>query len=221
MNSKIVLATVFLLLALPGAAAAATIHVTTTVDDYTNNGNCTLREAIRAASIDSPRDSCVSGSGDDVILLSADVYTLSIAGADENINASGDLDIVGAGMVTIRGAGMNETTIDANGIDRVFHVPFSNARLTLEDLRITGGDTSNGGTLRSGGCLYSSASAAETHLLRVLVEGCTAAGPTSAGGEGFRSKPPRHRLRIRSSATTPCKRLALEGAAWSSTERRG
>ena len=43
--------------------------VTTTADELNSNGNCSLREAIRAANTDSAVDTCPSGSGADAILL--------------------------------------------------------------------------------------------------------------------------------------------------------
>ena len=44
-------------------ANATTITPTVFTDDTTNNGNCTLREAVIAANTNLPRDMCLPGSG--------------------------------------------------------------------------------------------------------------------------------------------------------------
>src|SRR6476659_7405656 len=76
-------------------AYAATIDVTTFTDNLINNGDCSLREAIQAANTDSAVDACPAGSGADTIQLLAGTYTLSIVGANEDMNQTGDLDILG------------------------------------------------------------------------------------------------------------------------------
>ncbi|MBI3663337.1 MAG: PxKF domain-containing protein [Acidobacteria bacterium] len=102
------------------ATHAATITVNTTADELNSNGNCSLREAIHAANTDAAVDACSAGSGADTIVLPAGIYTLSIAGADEDANASGDLDITSD--LTIIGAGAATTNIDGAALDRVFHI---------------------------------------------------------------------------------------------------
>ena len=99
--------------------ASTTITVNTFADDLAANGNCTLREAIQAANTDSTVDACPAGSGADTIVLAAGTYTLTIAGASEDANATGDFDITNA--LTIIGAGPAATVINANGLDRAFH----------------------------------------------------------------------------------------------------
>lgn len=72
----------------------------------------------------------------DVITLGPGVYPLSLEGADEDGNATGDLDITKD--LTIRGAGQHVTVVDgAEARDRVFDV--HGARLELEGLMVTGG----------------------------------------------------------------------------------
>ncbi|MEX0800109.1 MAG: choice-of-anchor Q domain-containing protein [Dehalococcoidia bacterium] len=100
-------------------ASAATITVTTTDDELNADGDCSLREAIQAANTDSAVDACTAGAGDDIIDLPAGTYTLTIAGAGEDANATGDLDIFL--NVTINGTGAATTIIDGNDLDRVFH----------------------------------------------------------------------------------------------------
>lgn len=104
----------------PQVAYAATIIVNTSVDELNTNGNCSLREAIRAANLDINVDACTAGNGADTITLSSGVYTLAISGQDDNTDATGDLDI--SSNVTINGAGANTTIIDGNKLDRVIDV---------------------------------------------------------------------------------------------------
>jgi CSLREA domain-containing protein len=121
---------------------ASTIEVTTFADNLANNGDCSLREAIQAANTDSAVDTCPAGSGADAIRLFAGAYTLSIAGANEDQNLTGDLDIVAD--LAIVGIDFSTTTIDAGGIDRAFDV-HSGAAVTIDGLSITHGAASDGG----------------------------------------------------------------------------
>src|SRR5207248_424021 len=84
------------ILAQPGRAA---ILVTTTSD----GGPGSLRDAILGAN---------ATPGADVITLPAGTYTLTIAGADEDAGATGDLDITDD--LTINGAGAATTIIDGS-----------------------------------------------------------------------------------------------------------
>ncbi len=117
---------------------AATITVDTTADDVTVNGNCTLREAIIAANWDTAVDGCLAGSGADTIILPPGTYVLTLAGAGEDQAQTGDLDI--SDELTISGGGKSNTTIDGNGLDRVFHVHWYQ-NLTITGVRITGGNS--------------------------------------------------------------------------------
>jgi CSLREA domain-containing protein len=115
-------------------AALATIVVTTTTDDYTTNGNCTLREAIASANLNQAIDACPAGNnGTDTIVLQPATYVLGIEGRDESGDLTGDLDI--AESVNIVGAG---STIDAAGVDRVLEV-LGGASATISGLTIRGG----------------------------------------------------------------------------------
>jgi CSLREA domain-containing protein len=124
---------------------AATITVTVTSDDTTVNGNCTLREAIRAANLNAIVDACPKGSGADTIILPAGTYVLALPGAGENAAATGDLDITDP--LTIVGAGKTSTLIHGNGLDRVLDI-FDPTEIS--DVTITGGDsgTESGGGIR-------------------------------------------------------------------------
>jgi len=105
---------------------AATFVVNTTSDTQDaapgngtcadSGGQCSLRAAITEAN---------ALSGADTITVPAGTYTISLAGADEDANASGDFDITSP--VTLNGAGAATTIIQGNAapnvaIERVFHV---------------------------------------------------------------------------------------------------
>ena len=134
---------VLLVLALmPGTALAATIAVNETADELNTDGDCSLREAIQSANTDAAVDACAAGSGNDTITLPAGTYTLSVAGAGEDSNATGDLDITS--NVAVSGAGASTTTINGGAIDRVLHVLSGNT-LALTGVTVTNGSTSGNG----------------------------------------------------------------------------
>lgn len=79
--------------------AAGTIVVTTTLDAISNDGLCSLREAVIAANTNAESSNCPAGSpGEDTIVFDASislpaVFTLTLTGQNENYAASGDLDV--------------------------------------------------------------------------------------------------------------------------------
>jgi hypothetical protein len=77
------------------------------------------------------------------------IFRLTIPGANEDAARTGDLDIT-RGHLTIAGANTN-VTIDATGLgDRVFQI-MPRARLTLENLKITGGAAAAGSGIFANG----------------------------------------------------------------------
>ncbi len=120
---------------------AATIGVNTTIDEYNTDGDCSLREAIIAANTDTAVDACPAGSGADVIQIPSGVYTLTLAGTGEDASATGDLDINES--ATLIGVGPTTPLINANGLDRVFHLGATptSVSVTLARLNIRGGST--------------------------------------------------------------------------------
>jgi hypothetical protein len=101
-------------------------------------GDCGLRTAVMEANAD---------AGYDQIIIPPATVNLTTEGIDEDAAATGDLDIFT--NMTIAGAGALQTTINGNGIDRVFDV-FGGALVDFLDLGITGGDA----TLSSSGLLH-------------------------------------------------------------------
>ena len=120
--------------------ASSFITVNHFADNKTSNdGFCTLREAIIAANSDKKSGNkpgeCIAGSGADTIILPAGTYTLSRTdNGKEDAAATGDLDIVES--LTIIGDGAAVTIIDGNGItDRIFHV--LNGTVTISGVTIS------------------------------------------------------------------------------------
>ena len=130
---------------LPAAAPAATLTVNTDADTVANDGTCSLREAITAANANAPSGAasgeCAAGeAAPDVVAIRADEYVLSRAGANNDNNNTGDLDVTSD--LTLAGEGAATTTIDADELDRVLHIV--SGTVTVRGLTITGGLARNG-----------------------------------------------------------------------------
>ena len=107
-------------------------------------GVCTLRAAIMEAN---------ALPGADTIFLSANqTYTLTRAGTQEDGASTGDLDITDSVSILFFASG-NRPIVDANGLDRAFHVLPSAASVTLFGFDITGGEAGEIGNLW-GGAVY-------------------------------------------------------------------
>jgi CSLREA domain-containing protein len=142
------------------SAAHAAVYIPTKTTDSAGTctpQDCSLREAILAAN---------QNPGEDVILLHAGTYTLSIAGADEDLGATGDLDI--EGNLILLGDGAGTTIIDGGGLDRIFQVP---AGVTAEIRDVT---LRNGKAPGLGGAILANGS--------VTIERCVLTGNSSVAG---------------------------------------
>ncbi|MCC6192206.1 MAG: hypothetical protein IT318_24510 [Anaerolineales bacterium] len=146
--------------AAPPPAPVNTITVTVSNDELNSDGDCSLREAVRAAYLNSAVDACRAGSSvdPDKILLAAGTYTLSVAGTGENASLTGDLDL--GGRLILAGAGLTQTTIAANNVDRVLQV-LSGAQVTVQDLTLKGGKPES---FASGGGIYVSGALTLTNV---------------------------------------------------------
>jgi len=172
---SILLATL-LTLTVPWLAMAATITVTTTTDEFGTGANCSVREAIQAANTNAAFGGCTTGAaGMDTINIPANIYTLAIAGADEDFNATGDLDVVtDTAGILLNGTGATSATvvINATGLnDRVIHAA-SGVALHVNNLTLRGGNVSGG----SGGGAWFQGTA--------NVTGTTFSGNTAKNGGG-------------------------------------
>ena len=148
------------LIPIASAVHAAVITVTTTADDFTVNGNCTLREAIVAVDTGQAVDACPAGASSDHISLPFGTYTLTVPGTGEDLGHTGDLDITRGMTIDANGS-----TIDGGGLDRVLEVHPFLATATINRATIrngyfqVNGDPSiqaeaMGGGIFNGGSLY-------------------------------------------------------------------
>lgn len=106
------------------------------------NGGCSLRAAVMQANVN---------PGFNEIELGAGTYALTLAGADEDLGETGDLDI--GDDLLIRGQGMNTTIVDGAGLDRIFGTSASQLNnlqpnigiIQLQDLTLQNGVAAEGG----------------------------------------------------------------------------
>ncbi len=131
----------------------AVIFVNTTADTSDANlldgtpadaqGKTSLRAAIMHAN---------RIAGPSTIIVSDGVYALTIPGRNEDASATGDLDLTSVAGITLMGGGAFSTIIDAQQLDRVFHVK-AGATATLRGITIRNGNTDVGGGLFNDGFL--------------------------------------------------------------------
>ncbi|HKB38553.1 MAG TPA: CSLREA domain-containing protein, partial [Gemmataceae bacterium] len=119
----------------------AMFNVTTPVDVVdASDGVLSLREAILEAN---------TSPNADTIILPAGTYKLTRAGAGEDEALTGDLDITD--HLTISGAGAGATIVDANFLDRAFHV--LGGTVTISGVTIQHGIAGAGGGILNYGTL--------------------------------------------------------------------
>jgi len=131
------------------------------------NGNRTLRASIMEAN---------AKRGADTIVLPSGTFRLTIRGAGENDAATGDLDI--NDDLSILGAGADATIIDANRLDRVFHI-MGGMTVRVSGVTLTGGranvadsDCDDGGGILNSGS-------------KLAIENSTVSGNAATGGGGI------------------------------------
>jgi CSLREA domain-containing protein len=136
LNRRIVIALTAVLAVLVNTPALAETYVVNVMGDeivgVCDGMHCTLREAIIDAN---------NNPGADLITIPAGEIVLVVDGGGigtmEDFAATGDLDI--RDDVTIVGDGPGSTIVDANRMDRVFHIPVPGLSVSLVGLTITGG----------------------------------------------------------------------------------
>jgi hypothetical protein len=180
---------VLLLTLVAWPAAAATFTVTSQLDipDSGINGLCragpemlcTLRAAVQEAN--------ATPAVADTIVLPAGVYELDTTtpgAADEDVAATGDLDVTSA--ITIQGAGADVTIVQAGGDgipeDRVLHV-LSAGDLVIEDVTIRFGRAIAMDTFTGGGVLNEGGGVLELRRCRVEQNRAGAGGGVFSSGE--------------------------------------
>ena len=168
---------------MPVSAASITVNITS--DEYLDNTDCSLREAIIAADLNTSFFGCTytgTGPNDIITLASGSTYILTRTGTS---STQGDLDVghtVG-GDLTIQASGSTNAIIQQTAVNnRVMEVePTGNVSLTLIHVTLTGGSSStDGGGIAFGGD-------GTLTLNNVTVSGNTAAGTGNCGGGIFNS----------------------------------
>jgi len=154
-------------------AGGAVIGVTTTVDQTGVAPGCSLRQAVSAADLDVAQGGCPKGSGADTIRLQSGVYPLTLPGAAELLNQTGDLNVQNAGAITIEPAGNGPVTIDANQLDRAI-LNDGGGSLSLHDITIRRGSLD--GMVDGAGILNASG--------KLTLEGVTITGSRAQAGDG-------------------------------------
>ena len=140
-------------------AYAATITVTTTVDEFSNPGpgsGCSLREAVQSANTNVAFGGCSAGSGADTINLPPGTYTLTRTGAN--------------GTVTIRQSTVSGNTASSRG-GGVWH-DGSSGILTANDSTFSGNSSPMGGGIFHG-------------IIQSTLTNVTLSGNSSARGGGI------------------------------------
>ena len=134
---------------------AAQFQVTETADEYNQDGDCSLREAIIAANENIFIDKCGKGDlGEDTIILPVGFYKLDPVIRDDGQNIEGDLDI--KENLRIEGPSQGSLPeISGSNEVRVFHI-LSGVKVDLERLHIRDGHnkpTGHGGGILNEGSL--------------------------------------------------------------------
>lgn len=159
--ARVVLAALALLAAAP--AGATQIVVTTTADEMTTDGDCSLREAFFAAISNASRDACPAGSNsavDEIVLTADAVYSLTIPPAGNDNGFTGELVVLNGGAsidlkVSVAGSGA-ATISQAAASARVLSIA-NGASVQLEDVTLQGGNVT-GTSVRGGGIAAGSGS---------------------------------------------------------------
>jgi CSLREA domain-containing protein len=155
----------------PGLTQAATFNVNSTLDEVDANiGDCVCLTASQTCTLRAAIQEANACEGEHTINLPSGNYVLSLPGAGENAAATGDLDITG--NLTITGYQTNRPIIDANKIDRVFHI-LGGASVSLSNLVIQNGldGEANANQAGYGGCVRNDGTLSITDA---LIQNCVA-----------------------------------------------
>ena len=127
-----------LVVLLTAPLSAATFNVNTTadtVDVVPGNGSCA--DAGAACSLRAAIMEANELPGTDTIIIGAGTFFLGIPGANEELAATGDLDITQSVIIT--GAGQASTIIDGATLDRLFDIWGSTTTVTITGVWIRNG----------------------------------------------------------------------------------
>ncbi|MCL4876277.1 MAG: DUF11 domain-containing protein [Anaerolineae bacterium] len=149
---------------MPTPTEAGTITVT---------GTCTIVEAITAANTDAATANCPAGSGNDTIVLTANVTLIAV---NNTTNGANGLPSI-TSNITIRGNGFTIARSTAGGTPnfRLFHIA-AGGNLTLERVIVDNGISSNA----QGGAIYNLGT---LNLDSSIVDDSLAAAPNTGGND--------------------------------------
>jgi CSLREA domain-containing protein len=143
-----VIVVVMLALAVGTGRADSTITVNSFGDRIANDGECTLREAVRSANEDkagSKEGECTAGSGADTIVLPPGVYLLDRSDSgSEDASTTGDLDVASKITIVAEGPGLSVIEADPEFANRLLHV-LEQGQLTLVGVTLRGAQTADRG----------------------------------------------------------------------------
>ncbi|HEX5037907.1 MAG TPA: CSLREA domain-containing protein [bacterium] len=149
---KTFLMTAALALAAVGSASAATITVNSTGDEFTANGQCTLREAIGNANSGNAFPDCANGDDDDGV-VDRIVFAPSVTGT---ILISKHVSYKILTPVSIEGPGAGVLTIDADDFSRIFKIDGGTPgiEVTISGLKLIRGNTGLETDGKDGGAIW-------------------------------------------------------------------
>lgn len=153
-----------LIAAMCASTAHAAVYIPTktadTSDGACDPNDCSLREAVAAAN---------QHAGDDVILLRAGIYTLTLPPAGNPAHLEIDDNLI------ILGDGASRSIIDGGNVDGIFYV-FGNRSLEIRDVTLRNGRSPGaGGAIRNDG---------ELTLLRSVLSGNSSVAGSGGAGLG-------------------------------------
>ena len=177
-----ILLVILLLIPQIAQADSATLGVDVTLDSNdpvyqactSAPNDCSLRGAISHAN--------ANPATDFTIQVPAGTFTLTLAGAEEEDNATGDLDIKVS--VILQGSGMETTILQAgetkgDGIDRVLNVRDGALSVQMSKFTIQNGEVKDD---KHGGGLFVSSGNANVTLTQVFFKNNVGEGYSSGGG---------------------------------------
>ena len=125
------------MIGLPGFVLANVIIVNTTADENNNDGDCSLREAVRSANEDTNIDNCNAGLGSDAIFI-FETGTINIG-----------TGILITDEVSVSGPGIDDLTLDSP----LFNHFVVNMPDDTHDFELSGMTLANGSNLAAGGSI--------------------------------------------------------------------
>jgi hypothetical protein len=193
-----------LLSAQPAGAIVSSISVfpeAGVADGVAGDNRCSLREAVSLVNgtlpntnhdCDAPHSGTAFGTTTPQIHLDTGTYALTLGGADEDANATGDLDLTHD--VAFFGNGAGASIIDASGLgDRAIDITAGHPTVSFSNLTITGGHapdgvasgTTSGNTGENGGGIHDAVGSTLSLHGVTLTNNSAGDGGTSTAAGGY------------------------------------